>query len=55
MKTTFKIKYFIGSLIFGAIIISSIIHANRYDIFIPIIFGTLFIFSISLLIVDKKI
>ena len=49
-----KTKYIIGTLVLGIICIFSVIHPERYHIFIPIIFGTLTIFSIVTLITDKK-
>ena len=50
MNPKFKLKYLIGSLVMGAICLFSAIHPERYNVLVPIIFGALFVISLSLLI-----
>ena len=52
MNPKFKLKYLIGSLVMGAICLFSAIHPERYNVLVPIIFGALFVISLSLLIGD---
>lgn len=54
MNPKFKLKYLIGSLIMGSICIFSAVHPERYNVLVPIIFGTLFVISLSLLIGDNN-
>ena len=54
MKPRFKIKYLIGSLVMGAISIFSGIHPERYNVLVPVMFGALFIISLTLLVGDNN-
>ena len=50
---TIKIKYLLGTIISGLISIISFQQDYKYSIAVPIIFGVLFLLSISLLIGDR--
>ncbi len=51
---TLKLKYVLGSIVMGLITVISIQQPEKYNVAIPIIFGVLFILSISLMISDRK-
>ena len=50
---TIKIKYLLGTIISGLISIISFQQDYKYSIAVPIIFGVLFLLSISLLVSDR--
>ena len=50
---TFKLKYLLGTIISGLISIISFQQDYKYSIAVPIIFGVLFLLSISLLVSDR--
>ena len=50
---TFKLKYLLGTIISGLISFISFQQDYKYSIAVPIIFGVLFLLSISLLVSDR--
>lgn len=50
---TIKIKYLLGAILSGLFVLISAQQPEKYSIAIPIIFGVLFILSISLLVSDR--
>jgi hypothetical protein len=51
---TLKLKYVLGSIIMGLITLISVQQPEKYHVLIPIIFGILFLVSISLMLSDKN-